>query len=226
MRAAVIAGVLVAAAASPAEAGRWNEWTGGATVAYDARYTRASDGDAIGDLTEIAEAGLVLRGVGSKAGVGLAAQLDFHLGGGLDGGFAYELDLLPVGYGANLGRRVIAGIMIGAGFSGVTDRVPFAWQYPVEVFVETDLGKRFHLSVFSRAAFIGGADERQNGADNALFGDETSLGVALRFNRRHERYGYKAGNGYYVGAVWNRRMDVDFTGVSVGYGIHMIAGGR
>jgi len=221
MRAAVV--VLVLTTSSVAQAGV-QDWDFGAVVSYDFRYLRLAQDNAIGDLHEVMDAGLGGRGFAGKGAAGIAVGFDVHMGGGLDGGFAHEANLYPLGYGVKLGTWGFVGAVTGVGVSGVTDRIPFGWQLPVETFVEFDLGKRFHLNVASSYRWIGAADERQT--EHGATPDEHTMRMDLRFNRQHNRYGFAAGNGYYVGFYSVDRMDETFYGIAIGYAVHTISSGH
>ncbi len=221
MRAAVA--LLVLTTSAVAHAG-FDDWDAGAVVSYDFRYLRLSEDDAIGDLNEVMDVGLAGRGFAAKGALGLAVGFDVHMGGGLDGGFAHEANLYPLGYGVKLGRWGFVGAVTGVGVSGVTGRIPFGWQLPLETFVELDLGKRFHLAVASSYRWIGAADERQT--EHGITPDEHTMRVDLRFNRQHNRHGFAAGNGYYVGFYSVERMDETFYGIAIGYSLHTVTNTR
>lgn len=217
MRAAVV--LLVLTASTAAHAG-FDDWDGGALLSYDLRYLRLSEDDAIGDLSEVMDAGLTTRAFAGKGALGIAVGLDLHMGGGLSGGFAHEANLYPLGYGVPLGSWGFIGAVTGVGVSGVTDRIPFGWQWPVETYLELDLGKKFHLTAASSYRWIGGAAERQT--EHGLTPDERVVRVDLRFNRAHRKFDVASGNGYYVGFYSVQRMDETFYGVAIGYAIHMV----
>jgi len=221
-RVAAAAAVVVAALASAGTArAQFRGWGGAGSLSYDARYTRYTDGEGDGagipDLTEAVDLGTTLRALAGKSPFGFAVGFDTHLGGGLSGGFAYDVALSPFGVGVRAGKYAQLGVIAGVGVGGITDRVPFGVQFPVEVFADFWLSKYFRVHAWGTRRFITVADVRPH---------ELSAGAALRFNRGYEQWGFASGNGYYVGVTYDERMDTEAIGVAIGYSIHFSTGRR
>jgi hypothetical protein len=164
-------------------------------------------------------AGPRVRAVGGKSALGLAAGVDLHLGVTGDGGFAYEVAVLPVGVGLLLGSARI-GVVAGAGTSGITGgALPIAFALPVESFAEVSLGSHLRAAAWGRVVALVGSDGRQSGADDAPFGDELEIGLTLRWDRRRSEWSFVAGNGYQIGATWGQVAGGEVVGLSIGYSL-------
>jgi hypothetical protein len=217
---AVIAAVAIAAlpAASRAEG-----WRGGGSLALDLRWWQLQP-DA-GDPTRALTAGPRVRATAGKRAIGLAAGADLQLGATGEAAFAYEVAVLPLGVGLQLGRSARLGVVGGAGTSGVTGGVlPIALALPVEAFAEISLGDHVRAAGWGRATALLGEDTRQGGAADAPFGDELEVGLTLRWDRRRSDWCYVAGNGYQVGATWGQRVGAEVVGVVLGYSLDAAGG--
>ncbi|HUH02017.1 MAG TPA: hypothetical protein VML75_08465 [Kofleriaceae bacterium] len=217
--------VLLGLGSADAHAIDWWKWSAGGALELDARAMQREDETAAAGLSETVTAGLGLRGFGGRT-LGIMAGVDARFGGGLQGGFAYDGGLLPLGVGLRLGGFGLLGVLAGVNLSGVTGHVPFAVEYPIEARLELDLGRRVHLSGFGRASFITVADARQNGAEHAPFGDELRAGVTLRVGRGGQRHQESWGNGIYVGALYGESLGTRELGLVIGYGITSTFVGR
>lgn len=217
--------LLLALGSADAHAIDWWKWSAGGALELDARAMQREDETAASGLSETVTAGLGLRGFGGRT-LGIMAGIDARFGGGLQGGFAYDGGLLPVGVALRLGRVGVVGILAGVNLSGVTGHVPFAVEYPIEARLELGLGRHLHLSGFGRASFITIADRRQNGAEHAPFGDELRAGVSLRLGRGGRRHQESWGNGIYVGALYGESLGTRELGLVLGYGITTTFVGR
>jgi hypothetical protein len=216
---AVLSAVADSAAARP-----FDDWKAAAALRYDLAFHRRTDGaDAAGeplaDLDGLALAGLRLRGLAGPHPIGLALGVDVHGGGGTGGGFAWEADLYPFGLGARLGRHGAIAILAGIGGSGVTDRIPAGAQFPIEAWAELGLGAHLRLAVWASAAWISGADAREDGAPTAPFGDELVAGAAFRIGRRFHDWGFRSGNGWFLGLEYAEQMGATFAGLTLGYSV-------
>ena len=179
------------------------------------------DGDAIpSDLRDTAVAGLGLRGFGGER-FGLFLGIDARFGGGVQGGFAYNATLAPIGFGMHLDNTFTLGANIGAGVSGVTEHIEFAVHFPVEVRGELRIANRVHVVSWGKTQWITASKTRQNGAEHAPFGDELEVGLALRVGRGGKRLFGAWGNGIVVGATYSETLGRTAIGVVLAYGISM-----
>jgi hypothetical protein len=147
----------------------------------------------------------------------LALGLDLELGGGFDGGFAYDV-ALGAGVGQTFAGSLAAGLTIGVGTDGVTgDRVPAALRVPVELFVTGNVGPYNHFILWGRNSFAFLADERDEGADLALFGDEASLGVGIGFGKNDMRLSHIQGSGPMIALEYSQRLGTSMIGLVLAY---------
>lgn len=211
-----------ALAAVPASAGA-EEWRGGGSLSLDLRWWQLQP-DA-GDATRAVTAGPRARAVGGKRALGLAVGVDLELGATGGGAFAYDVAVLPLGVGLGIGRSARLGLVAGAGTSGITGGVlPVAFALPVEAFAEFSLGDKLRAAAWGRATALLGEDTRQDGAEDAPFGDELELGLTLRWDRRRSSWSHVAGNGYHLGATWGQRAGAEVFGVILGYSLDAAGG--
>lgn len=224
-RGAVVALVALPAvlAATPAAA-RAEDWKGGATLHYEAKYVHRRDaGDepapsAAGD--GVGMAGLRLKGfVSRKRPIGYLAGIDLHAGSTNPGGFAYQVNLYFLGAGMRLGDAGIAGIGTGIGASGAVGTVDDGVELPVEAFLELGLGGRVRVLARARAVWLGAAPARGGGSPTFGFTDEVDAMLALRVGRRYREYGFPSGNGYFVGAAYREWHGAQFVGAVIGYSV-------
>lgn len=200
-------------------------WSAGGSAALELEGDRsesfAVDAGAPGEAERIETLtfGEAVRAVGGKGPVGVAAAVSLRLGGARPAGFVYDLSLLPVGLGVSLGQRTRLAVVVGAGLSGVTGSLPFAWTFPVEGFAETSLGDHVRLAAWAEVTEVVGAEARVGGAPDAPWGDELALGATLRWDRRRDRWGMSGGNGYEVGAVVRERTGLTWWGLVLGYSL-------
>ena len=72
--------------------------------------------------------------------------------------------------------------------------------------------------------------ERSEGSDTALFGDEMQAGLSLRIGGGGMDGGshssVKYGSGYFVSALFAERFGTRFWGVGIGHGMHMNGSGE
>ena len=205
----------------PADAEPLGGWQGAMGLRMDANYSRVDAPELTGGTQDIVLAGFSLRAFGSKAPVGYLVGADMHFGGGIQGGFAYEASISLLGIGVQVGHWLTFGVILGAGVDGVTDNIPFAVQFPAELMLDVDLGRRIHLSAWGTGKWLTSSDERQDGAQNVSAFDEVRAGVALRLGKGFRESVQSWGNGYFVGAQYAERMGTKFVGAIFGFGINM-----
>lgn len=156
---------------------------------------------------------LDLRGLAAKHRLGIAGKVDLELGGEVPGGFVYGFHLMPLGASVHLSGRTAIGIMGGLGFSGVVNRVPIAFELPVEGFVEVDLGRWVRLLVNARATWTPGRDARQDGAIDVGWTDEAEAGLGLVVGLRHHEYDALWSDGTYVGVMIREQEGIRLIGI-------------
>lgn len=217
-----IAALLVALAALPAAA-RADGWRGGGSLALDVRASEIAPDT--GDPIRAVTAGPRVRVAAGKSALALAGGLDLHLGATGGGHLAYELLGFPLGIGLQLGRSARLGAVAGAGTSGITGgALPIALALPVEAFVELSAGDHLRLAAWGRATELAGAASREEGAEDAPFGDEIEIGATLRWDRRRADSRYVAGNGYQLGAFYGQAAGGEIAGILVGYSLDAAGG--
>ncbi|HUS69007.1 MAG TPA: caspase family protein, partial [Kofleriaceae bacterium] len=115
--------------------------------------------------------------------VGAATTGELSLGAALGdhAGFAYDMSL-GVGPGVILSDQLQLGATVGFGFGGITgDNLDFAWKVPTELFAVLELTPTVRALAYATQTFLYKSDARQDGSDLARWGDQTELGVGLRF---------------------------------------------
>lgn len=210
-------------AAMCARPGAAEEWRGGASLALDLRGSQWSPPE--GERTRAVTAGPRVRAVGGKSALGLAAGVDLQLGVTGDGDLAYQVAVLPVGAGIQIGRSARLGLLAGIGTSGITGGVlPVALALPAEAFAEVSLGDHVRAASWARVTGLLGEDARQDGAEDAPVGDELELGLTLRWDRRRADWRFAAGNGYHLGVALGQQAGADLVTVILGYSLDAAGG--
>jgi hypothetical protein len=187
----------------------------GATVAYDLSYRRALAGDAA--VGGVASGGLRARVFAGPKVPSPAFGFDVNLGLSHPSGFAWRLAAYPVGSALRLGEHGIAGVVAGAGLSGVTSRVPAALELPAELFATIRLGGRAAVSVWLQPAWLPFSSTRDDGAPDVAFIDELRTGVTFRAGTSHHRWSFFSGGGYHLGVVYTEEVGARMLGVTIGY---------
>jgi hypothetical protein len=148
------------------------------------------------------------------------AGVDTELGFEVPGGFVYGFHVLPVGLGLRpFGGRNLLGVMAGAGLGGAIDRVPFAWELPVEAFLELDLGRHVRVHLGARATWTPGTASREDGAASAEFTDQLDLRGGLSFGTRADDHYARWGDFDYFGVVYREQQGETFVGLVVALSI-------
>lgn len=187
----------------------------GLAVHYGASLVRIDDPGLTGGLEQYATVGASGRGVIQS--LHLALGLDAAIGGGSDGGFAYQ-GRIGVGAGHTFARTFAAGLMVGLGTRGVTgDRIPVAAEVPVELFVSGNVGPYNHFLAWGRHSFLFGASAREDGSDRALFGDELSVGLGLGVGQNRVAVGHWKGRGVLLGLEYRELMGTSSLGFTLAY---------
>jgi hypothetical protein len=226
---AVVAGALAVAAAGAGDAHaqpagrRADSGQGGAWLHYElSGLTVADEGRAAPRASELVLAGARLHAfVSGNASVAYHFGIDLAAGSTVrGGGFAYDVALFPIGVVVRAGETSIVGVGAGVGASGAVGTIDDAVTLPLEAIAEVGSG-RVRLLARARAAYVAGADARQNGAPSIAFADELDGTVGLRIGRRHRNSGFPVGNGYFVGASYRELAGARFAGVTIGYSVDM-----
>ena len=220
---AITKATTMAALAALAGAGeaRADRFGGVAWAQYEASYVHRRSGEHERAGDGVGLGGLRIRGLVGKGAIGYLAGLELHAGMTWPAGFAYQVDLFPIGVGLRLGERGALGLAAGVGASGATGTMDDAAELPVEASLELGLGSRLRLQARGRAVWLGNADARQHGApsfDRAGV-DELDGTIALRVGRSYREHGLPSGNGTFVGVTYREREGATFLGAMIGYGV-------
>jgi hypothetical protein len=190
--------------------------SGGAWLHYE--LTGLTDNDAARPH-ELVLAGARLHGfIGPNERFGFHAGLDLAGGSTIRGaGFAYDVALFPLGIGVRLGRTGVVAIGTGVGAVGAIGRLDDAVTLPVELTVELG-GGRLRVLARARAAYLAGADGRQDGAPSTKLADELDAQLGLRIGHHYEDYA-PSGNGYFAGVAYREMLGSRYVGAVIGYSI-------
>lgn len=154
-----------------------------------------------------------LRGLAGKRWWTVAAAIDTEFGFEIPGAFVYGVHLSPLGLGLRLGDRAYLGVLGGVGFGGVTGRVPFAGEFPLDAFLSFDLGGWVRVEGLARAIYTTGSDARDAGSTTFTFADEGEVRLGLAIGKRHHQYGTAWSDGTYVGFFAREQMGERIIGV-------------
>jgi hypothetical protein len=202
--------VLLAVVAAPAVTAAAP--TPSSSLLIGASYTRAIDDDV--DIENQVLAGLRSRHMFGRS-LAWCTGFDGAIGGA-DSGVAYEAEIYPAGVALALGDEQYASICSGAGLSGISGSLPFAFQFPVELATELQLGP-VRVIAWARVRWIAGEEGRQDGADLIDFADEIDALVGLRFGRNARFWDrVTAGHGAFVGVHYRELGGAQFAGVTLG----------
>lgn len=217
MRAAILAGVLAAAAVAEArpipQGGGWlhYELTGLHALEDDAGPPPAA--------RDLLLAGARLHGFIGGDHVGYHVGIDLAAGATVNaGGFAYDVALFPLGGAVRLGRTGVFALGAGVGASGATGSLDDAATFPLEANLELG-GGSVRVLARARAIYVAGAPARQNGALSLAFVDELDATVGIRIGRHYEQWGFPSGNGNFLGASYRELGGVTYVGIVIGYSI-------
>jgi hypothetical protein len=150
-----------------------------------------------------------------------AMGVDYRLGATSPGGFAYALTLWPAGIGVLVDEALFFGVLGGAGFSGVTTRVPASGQLEAEARLLVDLPGPFLLTGAARTTWLA-ADERQNGAKTASFADESRAELGVRIGHEDESNDIDLDRGVLLAFEAREAFGARGYGVTVGYQIDVM----
>ena len=193
----------------------------GAEIDMKLRVLRATDEQLLGGNETAAAAGISMRGVGETTPIGFAAGTDMALGGGFSGGFLYELRMLG-GVGTGISDFLTFGVVTGLGFDGLTGgHIPFGVDFPVEAFLALEGGDLFRLGTWARTSWILASDDRQDGSENAPFGDELSTGVTLLLGDAHGTHN-RDRPGLSLQGAYHELMGTHAYEASVGFGVSFL----
>ncbi|MBP6848131.1 MAG: hypothetical protein KA201_30505 [Kofleriaceae bacterium] len=194
---------------------------GAAWLHYQASYVQRID------RAQPARAGV---GV-AMAGVELDALLgrriaylvgvDLHAGATVPVGFAYQVDLRPLGVAVRLGATGALGVSVGVGATGAVGTLDDGVELPALALLEVPLGARLRLVGRARAVWLAAAPRRAGGAPSAAWADELDAWVAVRLGRRYRDHGFPSGNGTLLGVAYREREGARMLGVVLAYGVDL-----
>lgn len=171
----------------------------------------APDPEPLDDTSVLVAGGMSLRALGEANPIGLFGGFDLALGGG--GGFLYELQSV-FGVGVPLGSRIAIALGSGPGIDGVTGGVvDFGVPVPIELYVSLDVATWLGVTLWARDGWVLASEERDDGSETALFGDEASAGITLAFAPLAERTS--------MGPYSEERL-----GLEIGFGARELLGTR
>jgi hypothetical protein len=186
-----------------------------------ARVSRVKSPELAGGLSERATVGLTGRAVRTSGHLGYGFGADFDLGMGFPGSFAYAIHVYPAGIAWTIGSTGYVGVFGGIGGSGVTARVPGAFELPLEARAEIDAGPvRFGLR--AQISWIPWTSERRGGSV-LPFGDELVLGSFVRIGRTQHTWSGSMGRGHFFGLERHEVMGTYWIGL--GFGVEIDFGG-
>ena len=217
MRALAILVVL----AAPARAD-WRDFQGGAWAHYELSGLHDVDNTAMTAprFEDLTLAGFRLHGFVSKSRVGWHIGIDGFAGATTrTAGFAYDVALLPVGFGVRWGDTQMVGIGAGAGAMGAVGTLDDAATFPIEAFGEFALGSHVRILARARATYLAAAPGRGRGAPSVSFVDELDGTLGFRIGHSYHEYGFPSGNGYFIGAAYREMLGARFAGLVLGYSI-------
>ena len=161
------------------------------------------------DFDALVTFGGTSREVHGNPVIGVAETGDLSFGATLGDNvhFAYDMSF-GIGPGVFIGDNLQVGATIGFGFSGITGGVlDFAWKVPTEAFVVLHLSPEIRPVAYFRQSYLFSSGARHNGSKLARWGDETEMGLGMRFSGRLD--------GFFYGSV--REMANDrYWGIGIG----------
>lgn len=171
-------------------------------------------------------------GVGvAMAGVELDALLgrrvaylvgfELHAGATVPVGFAYQVDLRPIGLAVRLGATGALGVSLGVGAAGAIGTLDAGVEVPALALLELPLGARLRLVGRARAVWLAAAPRRAGGAPSAAWTDELDAWLGVRLGRRYHDHGFPSGNGTLVGVGYREREGARMIGVVLAYGVDL-----
>lgn len=120
-------------------------------------------------------AAIPIRVLGEAQPVGIFGGMDLVLGGGY--GFMYGLQFY-LGAGVPIGESFVFGLDTGPGFDGMTGGViPTGITLPIESYVSFEGIRALGLAAYFQSGWVFAAQERDDGAKHAPFGDELTTGI-------------------------------------------------
>jgi len=188
---------------------------GAATAWLFAGFGHVARPSDAGGLAERVTVGLNGRAVLTKHHLGWGFGSDLELGMGLPAGFAWAARVYPASIGWAFGPTGYVAVFGGVGGSGVTARVPSAFEIPVEARLEVDAGANVRLGLRGGARWIPFEEQRRGGSVLG-FADELVLGSFVRFGKTTRRTFGAMGHGHFVGLERHEVMGSFWLGVTVG----------
>ncbi|MEZ4372753.1 MAG: hypothetical protein R3B07_18155 [Polyangiaceae bacterium] len=192
----------------------------GLVAHFDSRFA-GFESDQRFDAKQQLTVGLEVRGAlgSTESEITYLSGLGYQLGVGRELGFVYDMHLLPLGFGVNLGDSGLIGVLSGVRFSGITASVPPSGAFMSEFRSESAIGSSLVLSVWLAPSWEGN-EARRGGSFSFEFIDELSSGVAVRFGELERTPFGRGGAGLFVGAQYFERGDARGAGLVFGFGLN------
>lgn len=195
--------------------------SGAAWLHYTAGYVhRADDQQPARAGTGVAMAGVELDGMLGRR-VAYLVGLDLAAGATAPAGFAYQVDLRPVGVAVRLGETGALGVSAGVGASGAIGTLDDGAEFPVVAALELPLGARLRLVGRARAVWLAGAPRRTGGAPDAPWADELDGWLGLRLGHRYHAFDVPSGNGAALAVAVREREGARMIGVVLAYSVDL-----
>lgn len=175
--------------------------------------------------TDALLAGLGARGAVGSRFFGYRAGLDARFGPGLQGGFAYDTSLLPLGFSLPLTYMFSLGISAGIGANGVTGRIPATARVPIELALQFHLTRGILVGLWLTPAYTF-ANARKDGSTSLTWTDEFDAGFLLRFGKGNQTRDMIWGNGTYVAVQYGERFGARLGGFAVGHALDLRSNSR
>ncbi|MBL8619706.1 MAG: hypothetical protein JNK64_00350 [Myxococcales bacterium] len=147
--------------------------------------------------------------------------IDLHAGATVPAGFAYQVDLRPIGVAVRLGATGALGLSLGVGAAGAVGTIDDGVEVPALALLELPLGARLRLVGRARAVWLAAAPRRAGGAPSAAWTDELDAWLGVRLGRRYHDHGFPSGNGTLLGVAYREREGARMVGVVLAYGVDL-----
>tara|TARA_R110002073_G_scaffold311038_2_gene481973 strand:- start:1192 stop:1896 length:705 start_codon:yes stop_codon:yes gene_type:complete len=192
-------------------------------IQLDTQYELSREPANTAGLRDVQMAGLSIDAYGMRKNYGLYMFVDAHVGAGLQGGFAYRFACLPFGVSVYDKHQIVSlGLTYGLQVQGVTYHQDFVVQTPIRASIHLRVHRRVLINAWASNEFTLGV-RRGMRSDNAPGGDELRTGVNLRIGESRDtdrkRGRVIEGSGYTIGVLYAERLETQFWGVSIGYGV-------
>lgn len=173
-------------------------------VSAQGRFARVLDPGRVAGFSDAGSFALRSRMLIGRR-VGYVVGFDGEIGGS-DNGPVYGATLHFAGIGARWGLANVVALDVGVGLDGVTDSVPLAGRFPVQLSLGWSLGP-VRLDAYAAVAWVIGTAERRGGSSWLPGGDELDAGLRVRLGRQRRYWSTtNAGGGPALGVVYREFM--------------------